>query len=368
MEHPTDMLRRGFMSFFVTIGQQSFEVPDTVTIGRGEPFTVLNNHWEVSRAHLQISRKKDQWIIRDLDSGSGTFVNESRIPINQDFTISESDRLLIGGVEMKVMVGRPQGEVFVVVQSTMDFALFHSKLRRNYFFMAIGTGLFHLFKHDRPISVITVTLAMLVAVFTFLLAYPVSLAAIRFFRKKMINEIFFSEEGFTIHYFGGTNMTFKRDKLQAWTIKNKKLIILKIYDEYHFIQTFGQFTLLKDYLKTNLPKIENKYTIRPHLGILLALLGLIDFIVNKDITWIFTGSATAILLMLLFNRKLMEYWPIPVSRTFNSRNRRRLVMAAAAYLAFITLADLDADRTRRMANESQISKKVERSPASLQRP
>ena len=53
--------------------------PSGVTIGRGAPHGLLEEDVQVSRSHLQISLQDEQFLIEDLDSRNGTFVDGTRL-------------------------------------------------------------------------------------------------------------------------------------------------------------------------------------------------------------------------------------------------------------------------------------------------
>ncbi|KPJ76570.1 MAG: hypothetical protein AMJ54_11180 [Deltaproteobacteria bacterium SG8_13] len=63
------------------------------TVGRAPSNTVHLTHGGVSRSHAVISRKNGQFILRDLGSRNGTFVNSQRI---QQAVLKHSDKILFG--------------------------------------------------------------------------------------------------------------------------------------------------------------------------------------------------------------------------------------------------------------------------------
>lgn len=71
-----------------------FQLPHrTITIGRSEVADVaIHDDW-ISRLHCEISRRAGEFIIRDLDSRNGTFVNESRV---KETTLRVGDKIRVG--------------------------------------------------------------------------------------------------------------------------------------------------------------------------------------------------------------------------------------------------------------------------------
>lgn len=52
---------------------------DTVIIGRGEDCDIVIPERQVSRQHIRIYHEADSWIIQDLESRNGTWVNEHKL-------------------------------------------------------------------------------------------------------------------------------------------------------------------------------------------------------------------------------------------------------------------------------------------------
>ncbi|MFP6659673.1 MAG: sigma 54-interacting transcriptional regulator, partial [Pirellulales bacterium] len=70
-----------------------------VTIGRAPTNHVVVKDERCSRNHAEIFLSGDHWIVRDLDSRNGTFVDGDRL--EEDFTLKPEDVIRIGGFQMK---------------------------------------------------------------------------------------------------------------------------------------------------------------------------------------------------------------------------------------------------------------------------
>ncbi|MEE3219630.1 MAG: FHA domain-containing protein, partial [Planctomycetota bacterium] len=70
-----------------------------VTIGRAPTNHVVVKDERCSRNHAEIFLSGDHWIVRDLDSRNGTFVDGDRM--EEDFTLKPEDVIRIGGFQMK---------------------------------------------------------------------------------------------------------------------------------------------------------------------------------------------------------------------------------------------------------------------------
>ena len=73
---------------------------DVVTIGRGDSSTIQITSARVSRNHARIDWAGDHFVIRDLNSSNGTFVNDRRL----DFTpwvLGDGDSILVERFPMR---------------------------------------------------------------------------------------------------------------------------------------------------------------------------------------------------------------------------------------------------------------------------
>jgi pSer/pThr/pTyr-binding forkhead associated (FHA) protein len=76
---------------------QSFQIEgDTISIGRSRENDIQIKDHTVSRIHLQISRKQDQYFVRDLDSQNGTFFNGEYIKPDKNVNVKEGVPIVIG--------------------------------------------------------------------------------------------------------------------------------------------------------------------------------------------------------------------------------------------------------------------------------
>jgi len=71
-------------------------------VGRDKKSDILIEHPTVSRKHCLIEFKKDKWIITDLGSKNGVFINEN--PVLTSGTLKDGDKLKIGKVNLRVEI------------------------------------------------------------------------------------------------------------------------------------------------------------------------------------------------------------------------------------------------------------------------
>jgi ABC-type multidrug transport system ATPase subunit/pSer/pThr/pTyr-binding forkhead associated (FHA) protein/ABC-type multidrug transport system permease subunit len=70
-----------------------------ISIGRNDDNDLVINNIKVSRYHAKIIKQDGRWIIEDLNSSNGTFVNGKKIKSRE---VTENDTILIGGVPFKL--------------------------------------------------------------------------------------------------------------------------------------------------------------------------------------------------------------------------------------------------------------------------
>lgn len=57
--------------------------------------------WGVSRRHVRLVRKGEQWYVEDLSSTNGTFVNGIKLPPHELTAINRGDYLRLGTLELQ---------------------------------------------------------------------------------------------------------------------------------------------------------------------------------------------------------------------------------------------------------------------------
>lgn len=80
----------------------SYPVLRETTIGRTDANTVVLKEAKVSRQHAKITAKGKQWILTDLQSSNGVFVNGEQI--TAPVTLKDGDQIQIGDSTLEFMV------------------------------------------------------------------------------------------------------------------------------------------------------------------------------------------------------------------------------------------------------------------------
>ena len=75
---------------------------DEISIGRESVSSIPLSHSSVSRRHCLIKRNGDEFVISDLDSFNGTFVNG--VPVKEQ-TLEHADQIKIGSMALLFLTG-----------------------------------------------------------------------------------------------------------------------------------------------------------------------------------------------------------------------------------------------------------------------
>lgn len=82
------------------VQEKLLKAGDVVTIGRGDNNTVVINSLKISRNHAVIEWNMERFVIRDLKSSNGTFVNGQRVE-NMSFPLKHGDEILLERLPFK---------------------------------------------------------------------------------------------------------------------------------------------------------------------------------------------------------------------------------------------------------------------------
>jgi serine phosphatase RsbU (regulator of sigma subunit) len=103
---------------------------DTI-LGRQHDSTICLSGRAISRHHARISRHDGAWLIEDLDSSNGTFLNGQRLQAHTAVPLTERDTLQIGPYVFGLRhptVAAPPSEPELVIRETVNAATLHQSL------------------------------------------------------------------------------------------------------------------------------------------------------------------------------------------------------------------------------------------------
>ena len=91
---------------------------DKITIGRGEDNTIVLNIAEVSRAHSALTKVEEGYMIRDLGSTNGTFVDKKEI--GEKYLLKPGDTVMFGDAVYMTYMAEPDPEVTQITPRTKE--------------------------------------------------------------------------------------------------------------------------------------------------------------------------------------------------------------------------------------------------------
>jgi len=89
--------------FSLSFHGKSYPITKEITIGRSDSCDLLMDDNLVSKRHALIQKIKDEYLIRDLNSKNGTYVNNQRISTEKYVRLKKGDIVKIGRTEMAIV-------------------------------------------------------------------------------------------------------------------------------------------------------------------------------------------------------------------------------------------------------------------------
>src|SRR5213595_3042614 len=89
---------------------------ETVSIGRASDCTIPIKDRYLSRRHAEIISTDGQWILKDLGSANGTYLNGSRV--ERELRLRAGDRIRLGDTEIVFETSEHNTDRFLAVADT----------------------------------------------------------------------------------------------------------------------------------------------------------------------------------------------------------------------------------------------------------
>lgn len=108
----------GYKNYRLTVikgynkGAEFFLEKDEITIGRGDENTIVLNIAEVSRTHTALTKVEEGYMIRDLGSTNGTFVDKKEI--GGKYLLKPGDTVMLGDAIYMTYMAEPDPEETLV--------------------------------------------------------------------------------------------------------------------------------------------------------------------------------------------------------------------------------------------------------------
>jgi NADPH-dependent 2,4-dienoyl-CoA reductase/sulfur reductase-like enzyme/Fe-S-cluster-containing hydrogenase component 2/CRP-like cAMP-binding protein/pSer/pThr/pTyr-binding forkhead associated (FHA) protein len=111
-EYTRNFLPKDVDAFFVPVPHPKVHVSvaetqlnkqqsNVITIGRQYGVSLLLEHSSVSRRHAEITCGNGEYLLRDIGSSNGTFVNGSQVTSNSNYRLHHHDRVRFGDVQFR---------------------------------------------------------------------------------------------------------------------------------------------------------------------------------------------------------------------------------------------------------------------------
>jgi pSer/pThr/pTyr-binding forkhead associated (FHA) protein len=91
---------------------------EEITIGRGDESTIVLNIAEVSRAHTALTKVEEGYMIRDLGSTNGTFVDKKEI--GEKYLLKPGDTVMLGDAIYLKYMAEPDPETTLVTSRSKE--------------------------------------------------------------------------------------------------------------------------------------------------------------------------------------------------------------------------------------------------------
>lgn len=332
------------MAYFIRINETCFKVPHRLVVGRGEPFTILNDDRSVARSHLLILKKRNKYYVKDLETESGSFIDGKKIKPKRLVEVKPDVPVKIGNSEVVILSAQPAGSFVEIKGNSLKVQT--SELHYPFIITSIlfGFALMNVFSEWKNGKSFPFLILFFFGqlVFVGIMGFLTS-KFIKFMKSMspniLVNDVFFSEEGFTVHYADGGNMTFKTNKIESWNL-GSNLIEVNMYGEKHILASNKeQLQIFEIFFSKHLKN--KKITVKRSLAGVYGLLACVCFIVlAMESTSFFQLGITAcgVLVMgcvaMLIKPELRNYWIIPVNRNFSASKQVKSIVFAGVFAVY----------------------------------
>lgn len=303
------------MSIFVRLDGKSYKLPDSLTLGRGEPFDIVDR--TLARAHARLVFRNDKWKIKDLGSDCGIMVNAQKIRPGKFFQVYPGDRITLGNVPLEICESLPESSYIEV----KNFTALHITDFAPYLYGAMVTlGIIIAFVESKGDLIEDVLFLGVVAAFLKLASVVTLALRTVYFPVHVVVETNLNDEGATFHITNHKNFSLKFKDIEKWYIVGRCFFI-NVYGRKPIFMIHQGHAELALLLREHCPKkralgepVLEKMALLPVLFVLIAWVSL-SFGEAKFFHFLGHGFGllgVAGLLALFFSEHLRELLPFPV--------------------------------------------------------
>lgn len=302
------------MSIFVQFDGKSYKLPDALTLGRGEPFDIVDR--TLARAHARLVFRNEKWKIKDLSSDCGIMVNGQKIKSGKYHQIHPGDKISLGNVPLEIFESLPENSYIEVKNYTAvhitDFAPY-------IYGGLVALGALVAFSESKGDLIEDILFLVVIAAFLKLASVVTRALRTIYFPVNVVVESNLTYEGATFHITGNKNFSLKFKDITKWYIIGKCFFI-NVYGRKPIFVMHQGHEELATLLREHCPKkralgepILEKMALLPVLFVLIAWVCLIF---AETRFFHFMGHGFGILglgglLALFFSEHLRELLPFP---------------------------------------------------------
>ncbi len=299
---------------FLKLGDKKYNLPDTVTIGRGEPFDIDDR--SLARSHAKIVFKKGQWKIKDLGTDTGVTVNGAKIKSGKFIQITETDSVKLGNVTLEIFANLPAAECAGVRKISSKNITNYAPIIYSILFISAAT--LTIFNSNGNYLNDGIMLALLGVVLK-VLGILLHMGRAYYFPFKIIHEMLVSNEGVTLYLSDETNFSLRFASIKSWHVVGKCFFIKAYKQDFKFMMLEDHEEFIRILKNKSLLKLHRGQVLFSWLGIfpLVASALAVALLVSTDLKPLvlaghFTGLVAVMgLLAYLFIEDLRELLPLP---------------------------------------------------------
>lgn len=299
---------------FIKLGEKKYQLPDSITIGRGEPFDI--NDRSLARAHAKLTYKAGKWKIQDLGTDTGVSVNGVKIKSGKYKTITLEDKISLGSVPLELFDTLPASECTGIKKIVSRNAHNYGPLIYGILFVAASIVVFS--KSHGNYASDGISLVLLAGVMK-LMGVFLRMGRHRFFPFKIIHEVILGSDGITLSLSDKTNFSLRFHSIKKWHIVGKCFFIHAYGKDLRFMMLEDHSELERILVNKCLGKRRPGHLLFSCLGLIPifgALSGAAILLLTQGPLMTLTGHILAVisvmgLMTYLFIEDLRELMPFP---------------------------------------------------------
>lgn len=205
---------------FIQLGDKKYQLPDTVTIGRGEPFSTDDR--SLARNHARLILKNGQWKIKALSSDAPVTINGEPLKAGKFRSLALNDKVLLGQIPLQVFESLPVGEFTGVRKIKLAEQRDYSALLYGSVFLSASSIVFLNSRGDTTSDIVTILgLAFILK----LLGEGMKRIGKKVLPYRIATELLSSPEGMTFTFADGTNFSLRFFNIKRWQVVGKLLLV-----------------------------------------------------------------------------------------------------------------------------------------------